>query len=188
MPDYYAVLGLDRNATPEDVKKAYKKMAIQHHPDKGGDENKFKEISEAYEVLSDGEKRRRYDMGGGISFHDLGGGGIDPHELFKQFFGGNAHMANMANMANMPNISMMGSFGGFGMPFMMGSGTHIMQSSTTQQRGNMRIVKEVTVENGKRKETITETNLQTGESRTRVNVSNAPGPEQNNGGIHISFG
>jgi DnaJ-class molecular chaperone len=188
MPDYYSVLGLDRNATPEDVKKAYKKMAIQHHPDKGGDENKFKEISEAYEVLSDGEKRRRYDMGGGISFHDLGGGGIDPHELFKQFFGGNAHMANMANMSNMANISMMGSFGGFGMPFMMGSGTHIMQSSTTQQRGNMRIVKEVTVENGKRKETITETNLQTGESRTRVNVSNDPGPEQNNGGIHISFG
>lgn len=57
-PDYYKTLGVSRDATPEDIKKAFRKLARTHHPDAGGDEAKFKEINEAYEVLSDDKKRK----------------------------------------------------------------------------------------------------------------------------------
>jgi DnaJ-class molecular chaperone len=62
--DYYNVLGVDRKATKDDVKKAFRKLAQKYHPDKGGDEAKFKEITEAYSVLSDERKRREYDAYG----------------------------------------------------------------------------------------------------------------------------
>ena len=51
--DYYSTLGLQRNASEDDIKKAYRKMAMKHHPDRGGDEKAFKQVSEAYEILSD---------------------------------------------------------------------------------------------------------------------------------------
>jgi curved DNA-binding protein len=61
--DYYATLGLKRGATPEEIKKAYRSLAMKHHPDRGGDEAKFKEISTAYDVLSTPEKKNLVDMG-----------------------------------------------------------------------------------------------------------------------------
>ena len=61
MKDYYATLGVDRSASPDDIKKAFRKLSMQHHPDKGGDESKFKEINEAYSVLYNEDKRRQYD-------------------------------------------------------------------------------------------------------------------------------
>lgn len=61
--DYYAVLGLKRGASPEEIKKAYRSLAMKHHPDRGGDEAKFKEIAAAYEALSDPEKKKLIDMG-----------------------------------------------------------------------------------------------------------------------------
>ncbi len=63
-PDYYKTLGVSRNATEDEIKKAYRKLARTHHPDAGGDESKFKEINEAYEVLSDAKKRKLYDQYG----------------------------------------------------------------------------------------------------------------------------
>src|ERR1700733_9762536 len=93
--DFYHVLGVERSATPEDIKKAYRKLAVKYHPDKNpGDktaEDKFKELGEAYEVLSNVDKRSAYDrfghqaftQGGGMSGAGYGGGGHDPFEVFR---------------------------------------------------------------------------------------------------------
>ena len=64
--DYYQILGVSKDASPEEIKKAYYKLAHKYHPDKGGDEKKFKEINEAYQVLSDKEKRSQYDRFGQV--------------------------------------------------------------------------------------------------------------------------
>src|SRR5436309_8381916 len=105
--DYYEILSVERTATVEEIKKAYRKLALQYHPDRNPDnkeaEEKFKEATEAYEVLSDGDKRARYDRFGheGVRQNDFGhyqnvndifshfadifGGGGG---MFDQFFGG----------------------------------------------------------------------------------------------------
>ncbi|MCU0667117.1 MAG: DnaJ domain-containing protein, partial [Patescibacteria group bacterium] len=88
--DYYEVLGVSKDASADEIKKAFRRAAVQHHPDKeGGDETKFKEINEAYEVLKDTEKRKRYDQFGhagvggagnqgyGGGAYDFSGGGFD---------------------------------------------------------------------------------------------------------------
>lgn len=80
--DYYEILGVDRNATQEEIKKAYRKLAIEHHPDKGGDENKFKEISAAYDVLSDSSKKSNYDRFGTA---DGSQGGFNMDDIFSGF-------------------------------------------------------------------------------------------------------
>ena len=61
--DHYTLLGVNRNSSPEEIKKSFRRLSMKHHPDRGGDENKFKEIKEAYEVLSDPKKKQMYDMG-----------------------------------------------------------------------------------------------------------------------------
>jgi molecular chaperone DnaJ len=87
--NYYETLGVDKKATKEDIKKAFRTLAQKHHPDKGGDEAKFKEITEAYSVLADEKRRREYDSygqtftGGGAP----GGFGFDPSQ-FQGGFGG----------------------------------------------------------------------------------------------------
>ena len=72
---YYELLGASKDATENDIKKAFRKAAMQHHPDKGGDPEKFKEISKAYEVLSDPEKKQIYDEYGEEGLEGGGGGG-----------------------------------------------------------------------------------------------------------------
>eukprot|EP00747_Dinoflagellata_sp_TGD_P080030 gnl/TRDRNA2_/TRDRNA2_160734_c0_seq1.p1 gnl/TRDRNA2_/TRDRNA2_160734_c0~~gnl/TRDRNA2_/TRDRNA2_160734_c0_seq1.p1 ORF type:complete len:543 (+),score=158.87 gnl/TRDRNA2_/TRDRNA2_160734_c0_seq1:120-1631(+) len=84
---FYKLLEVDKSASEADIKKAYKKMAIKHHPDKGGDPEKFKEVTRAYEVLSDAEKRSKYDKFGEDAINEDGGGG-DPTDIFEAFFGG----------------------------------------------------------------------------------------------------
>src|ERR671933_368907 len=101
--DYYDVLSVQKNASKEEIKNVYRKLALQHHPDRNkepGAEEKFKEISEAYAVLSDDEKRKRYDMYGHVGaeeafrgseanfeeiFRDMGFGGF--RDIFEQIFG-----------------------------------------------------------------------------------------------------
>jgi len=72
--DYYQILGISRSASEDEIKKAYRKLAHQHHPDKGGDEKKFKEINEAYQILSNRDKKEQYDKFG-RAFNEGGGAG-----------------------------------------------------------------------------------------------------------------
>lgn len=93
-PDYYQTLGVSRSATQDEIKKAFRKLAQKHHPDAGGDENKFKEINEAYEVLGDEKKRKVYDQfgatggpggygyGGGPGGFNYGGMNVDLNDIF----------------------------------------------------------------------------------------------------------
>lgn len=91
--DYYDVLGVSKDATEDDIKKAYRKLAMKHHPDReSGDESKFKEVSEAYETLGDATKKSQYDNRGSNFAHgstysggNFSDGNIDLEELFKSF-------------------------------------------------------------------------------------------------------
>ena len=84
--DYYSTLGLQRGASDDEIKKAYRKLAMQHHPDRGGDQNKFKEISTAYECLTNPEKKRIIDMGGDPNAQP-GMGGFGQGSPFEWHFG-----------------------------------------------------------------------------------------------------
>ena len=104
--DYYDILGVGKDASADEIKKAYRRAAIEHHPDRGGDEAKFKELNEAYEVLKDESKRKRYDQfghagvggNGGNPFGGYGGaqgqnvnfdfGDLGLGDIFSSFFGG----------------------------------------------------------------------------------------------------
>jgi molecular chaperone DnaJ len=110
--DYYDLLGVKKDASADEIKKAFRRAAVQHHPDRGGDEAKFKEVNEAYDVLKDADKRKRYDQfghagvggsGGGSPFgggyggqsqnvnFDFGDLGLG--DIFSSFFGG-GHQQN----------------------------------------------------------------------------------------------
>ncbi|XP_030612728.1 dnaJ homolog subfamily B member 6b isoform X2 [Archocentrus centrarchus] len=116
MVEYYQILGVQRNASQEDIKKAYRKLALKWHPDKNPDnkeeaEKRFKELSEAYEVLSDESKRNVYDRygkeglsggggGGGGGHYDHFGGGFtfrNPEDVFREFFGSRDPFADFFN-------------------------------------------------------------------------------------------
>ena len=96
MADYYETLGIAKNASAEEIKKAYRKLAIKYHPDKNPGnkeaEEKFKEVSAAYETLSNPDKRRQYDQFGHDAYTRSGGGanagGFNAQDIFSQFFGG----------------------------------------------------------------------------------------------------
>lgn len=84
-PDYYKTLGVSRTASADEIKKAFRKLARTHHPDAGGDEQKFKEINEAYEVLSDDKKRQLYDQYGTASENQIPqgwGGNVNVGDIF----------------------------------------------------------------------------------------------------------
>ena len=106
--DYYEILGVDKNASADEIKKAFRRQAVTHHPDRGGDEEKFKQLNEAHEVLSNPEKKQRYDQFGhaGVGADGSGFGGFgqgqDIHfdfgdgslgDILGSFFGGRSRQA-----------------------------------------------------------------------------------------------
>ena len=115
--DYYDILGVSKSATTDEIKKAFRKQARKHHPDAGGSEDRFKEINEAYEVLSDAEKRKQYDQfgqyfgGNAPSGPGPGGPGAGP-------FGGGAQYqtVNMGDLGDLGDLfgNLFGGGGGFG--------------------------------------------------------------------------
>lgn len=88
MKDYYKILGVDKKASTDEIKKAFRKLAHKYHPDKGGDEKKFKEASEAYQILSDEKKRAEYDTYGSVGGARSQQGGFDPSGFGGGFSGG----------------------------------------------------------------------------------------------------
>uniref|UniRef100_A0A0K0F8Z4 DnaJ homolog dnj-20 n=1 Tax=Strongyloides venezuelensis TaxID=75913 RepID=A0A0K0F8Z4_STRVS len=138
--DYYKILGIDKNASEADIKKAYRKMAMKYHPDKNKDpsaEAKFKEVAEAYDVLSDPQKKEVFDKYGEEGLKGTGGGGPggnggasgpgfhytfqgDPRDIFAQFMGGDDIINQLfgGSMGGMGGSSFMGGMGG--MPNMGG--------------------------------------------------------------------
>jgi curved DNA-binding protein len=105
--DYYSTLGVNRNATEDDIKKAYRKMAMKHHPDRGGNETTFKQISEAYEILSDPQKKQMVDMGVDPKSQGMGGGPRQGQNPFEFHF----------NSGNFEDVFSNFGFGGGGFGF-----------------------------------------------------------------------
>ena len=136
MKDYYKILEVERGCETEQIKKSYKKLALKYHPDKNnGDDTKFKEISEAYEVLSDNNRRSQYDYNSShdINFSTFGHQFMKPDDLFKQIFQ-NSDLDILASFMKDDNFS-------------SNSFTKSVSSSVTIQNGK-KIVKTTTVENG----------------------------------------
>ena len=117
MTDYYQTLGVDRNAAPDAIKKAYRKLASQHHPDKGGDKAKFQEIQSAYDTLSDPQKRALHDNPRPqFNNMNMGGQGFDFQTIFDVFGArfqhpGHQRMQQQARMSlwiTLPDVAVAG--------------------------------------------------------------------------------
>ena len=108
MTDYYQTLGLSRDSSDDEIKKAYKKLAMKHHPDRGGDTAEFQNIQEAYATLSDPEKKNQYDnpQPQGQHFHFNGGFSPDFESFFSNFGGGFSGFGNNSQYAHQRNKSL----------------------------------------------------------------------------------
>ncbi len=127
--DYYDILGVSKSASADEIKTAFRKKAHEHHPDKGGNAEKFKELNEAYQVLGNVEKRQLYDQFGSAAFSGGGGGGANWGGFGGQGFGG---FQNGGGFGNMDFEDLGDIFGGFGDIFGFGGGR---QTAKKQTRG-----------------------------------------------------
>ena len=142
MEDYYNILGIKEEATDTDIKKAYRRLSLKHHPDKGGDNGVFQKINDAYQILGDKEKRAQYNMQRNNPFAGLNGlnsnDGVE--NIFKMFFGGGMPGGGMPGMRGMRGMPGMGG----GMP-----NIHIFRGGQRVNVNSMRkpppIIKKITI-------------------------------------------
>ena len=106
MTDHYAALGVARNATQDEIKRAFRKLASQHHPDKGGDTRKFQEIQAAYDTLGDSAKRQQYDNPAPQFQGFPGGAQFNMGDIFSQMFGGHPGFAQQHPRRNHMRMSL----------------------------------------------------------------------------------
>jgi len=158
MKDYYKILEIEKESEKEDIKKAYRKMALKYHPDKNnGDDDKFKDIAEAYEILSDDNKRIQYDYNcsHGVNYSTFGHDFMNPNDLFKQLFH-NSDIDIISNLFNVgerinPNTGFNTGFNTIISEFLSSNNSinssKSISSSTIIQNGK-KIVRTTVVENG----------------------------------------
>lgn len=121
--DYYQILGVNKSATQDEIKKAFRTKAHEYHPDKkGGDEAKFKEINEAYQVLGDSKKRSQYDQFGSAFEHAQGSGGFHGFDGFRDFSGFANGFSSQGRAENIDMDDLGDIFGGIGDIFGFGGG------------------------------------------------------------------
>ncbi|CAF2992126.1 unnamed protein product [Rotaria socialis] len=163
--DFYKILGLSKGASDDDIKKAYRKLALKYHPDKNKDpgaEEKFKEVAEAYEILCDPKKKELFDKYGeeGLKANGgTGGGGggggqqffysnVDPHQTFRMFFGGGDPFAMFFGADGSNTGISVGDddgLGGFG-PFSNMGGVHFGNRGGSQMHGTRKKTQDPPIE------------------------------------------
>mgnify|MGYP006136595557 CR=1 FL=1 len=155
MKDYYKILEVDKECEKEDIKKSYRKMALKYHPDKNnGDDSKFKELAEAYEILSDGNKRRQYDYNcsHGVNYSTFGHQFMNPEDLFKEIFKNSDMDVMMSGLMHPPvhhnNVSFDNMMNSFLSPDFVFNNTSKSISSSTIIRNGKKIVRTTTVDDG----------------------------------------
>tara|TARA_B110000971_G_scaffold139886_1_gene142990 strand:- start:4113 stop:4631 length:519 start_codon:yes stop_codon:yes gene_type:complete len=156
MKDYYKILEVDNECEKEDIKKSYRKMALKYHPDKNnGDDSKFKELSEAYEILSDGNKRTQYDYNcsHGVNYSTFGHQFMNPEDLFKEIFKNSDMDMMMSGFINpqihQNNVSFDNMMNSFLSPdFVFNNNSSKSISSSTIIHNGKKVVATTIVENG----------------------------------------
>ena len=172
--NYYDILDVPKDASADVIKKQYKKKALKHHPDRGGNSEMFKKISEAYQTLSDPEKKQEYDntnpfsqnmptTGANFHHHRQQPHFVDPNIIFQHFFNNNffqqppQHVQHpQARNTTTFNIRT-SSMGGY------------QKSVSTQIHGDTKIETTTEIKNGVKTQTVKQTNTKTGETVTNVN-------------------
>ena len=167
MKDYYKILDLNKNCTEDEIKKKYKILAIKNHPDKGGDENKFKDISEAYQVLVDPVKRLNYDNNNISNINSI----VNANELFQAFFSGrnnnifNYKQSFINNNANInANLNINELFNNMSID----NNNCVNEIRNIYMFQDKKLEKIIQNNNGIKTEIIIETNLKTGEKKQRL--------------------
>ena len=150
MKDYYSILGVNKNSDTKEIKKQYKKLAVKHHPDKGGDSENFKEICEAYEVLSNPEKKQQYDNP--CFDFNFGQNFMNPDDIFNKFFSESLNF----------NDKLFNNILDLNDNFIKNQGSTYKRTSNVYINNGIQVEKTTEIINGVKKEYTKETDLKTG--------------------------
>ena len=167
MKDYYKILDLNKNCTEDEIKKKYKILAIKNHPDKGGDENKFKDISEAYQVLIDPVKRLNQDNNNISNINSI----VNANKLFQAFFSernNNIFNYKQSFISNNANINANLNINELLNNMSIDNNNCVNEIRNIYMFQDKKLEKIIQNNNGIKTEIIIETNLKTGEKKQRL--------------------